>query len=79
MACEQNGRQARCVELSEGYCDVIIQRWQDFTGRQAKLIRQAPPEAPETATEATEDPGGVNTPPTPANAPEASVAATGQA
>lgn len=38
IACEQMGRKARMVELSEGYCDVIIERWQNFTGKEAKLI-----------------------------------------
>lgn len=59
MACEQNGRQARCVELSPGYCDVIIRRYEAFTGKKAKLIKQAPPEAPEEATEEAATPGGV--------------------
>ena len=38
MACEQMGRKARMVELSEGYCDVILERWERFTGRSAELI-----------------------------------------
>ena len=41
MACEQNGRRARCVELAPGYADVIIRRWQNFTGKEAKLIHEA--------------------------------------
>lgn len=38
IACEKLGRKARLMELSESYCDVIIQRWQDLTGK--KAVRQ---------------------------------------
>jgi DNA modification methylase len=37
IACEQTGRQCRMMELSEHYVDVIIRRWQDFTGQEATL------------------------------------------
>lgn len=37
IAAEKNGRIARLMELDPRYCDVIIKRWQDFTGRQATL------------------------------------------
>ena len=37
IACEKAGRQARLIELDPKYCDVIIRRWQDFTGRQVAL------------------------------------------
>lgn len=37
IACEKHGRHARLMELDPKYCDVIIKRWQDFTGRQAVL------------------------------------------
>lgn len=37
IAAEKNGRQARLMELDPKYCDVIIKRWQDFTGQQATL------------------------------------------
>ena len=37
MACEKAGRNCRMMELDEKYCDVIITRWQDFTGQQAIL------------------------------------------
>ena len=37
IACEKTGRQACLMELDPRYCDVIIKRWQDFTGNQAIL------------------------------------------
>jgi site-specific DNA-methyltransferase (adenine-specific) len=37
IACEQNGRAARLMELDPKYCDVIINRWQNFTGQEATL------------------------------------------
>jgi DNA modification methylase len=35
IACEKAGRECRLMELDPKYCDVIIKRWQDFTGKQA--------------------------------------------
>ncbi len=35
IACEKTGREARLMELDPKYVDVIIRRWQDFTGKQA--------------------------------------------
>lgn len=35
IACEQTGRNAYVCELSEHYCDVIIQRWENLTGKTA--------------------------------------------
>lgn len=37
IACEKIGRQARLMELDPKYVDVIVRRWQDFTGKQATL------------------------------------------
>lgn len=37
IACEKIGRRARLVELDEKFCDVIVKRWQDFTGCEAIL------------------------------------------
>lgn len=37
IACEKHGRRARLVELDPKYCDVIVRRWQAFTGRAAVL------------------------------------------
>ena len=38
IACEQLGRKARLMELDEHYCDVIVNRWQKLTGKEA--VRQ---------------------------------------
>jgi len=35
IAAEKNGRVAYLMELDPKYCDVIIKRWQDFTGQEA--------------------------------------------
>ena len=37
IACARAGRQARLVELDPRYCDVIIRRWQEWTGEVATL------------------------------------------
>jgi DNA modification methylase len=37
IACEKTARDCRMMELDPKYCDVIIKRWQDFTGEQATL------------------------------------------
>lgn len=37
IAAEKNGRVGNVMELDEKYCDVIVKRWQDFTGKQATL------------------------------------------
>lgn len=36
MACEQLNRRCRCAELDPRYCDVIVDRWETFTGGKAK-------------------------------------------
>ena len=38
MACEQTGRNCYTMELDPKYCDVIIKRWETFTGEKAVLI-----------------------------------------
>jgi len=35
IACEKTGRNARLMELDPKYCDVIVKRWQEFTGNKA--------------------------------------------
>jgi DNA modification methylase len=35
IACEKTGRRARLMDLDPKYVDVIVKRWQDYTGRKA--------------------------------------------
>ncbi len=37
IACERRNRKARLLEIDPKYADVIVRRWQEFTGRQAVL------------------------------------------
>ncbi|MBO9539666.1 DNA modification methylase [bacterium] len=37
VACEKNGRSAFLMELDPHYCDVIVRRWEQFTGKKADL------------------------------------------
>jgi DNA modification methylase len=43
IACERQHRHARLMELDPAYCDVIVKRWEDFTGN--KAILEESPEA----------------------------------
>ena len=38
IACEQLNRNCYAMELDPKYCDVIIKRWEDFTGKTAELL-----------------------------------------
>lgn len=38
IACQQTGRNAYLMELDELYCDIIVQRWEAFTGHKAKRV-----------------------------------------
>ena len=52
IACEKTGRTCYGMELSENYCDVIVRRWQAFTGKRAVLESTGQPfpdEAPAIA------------------------------
>lgn len=40
IACEKIGRHARLMELDPKYCDVIVKRWEDFTGKKAVLLTE---------------------------------------
>jgi DNA modification methylase len=37
IACHQTGRRARLVEWEPRYADVIVRRWEEFSGREARL------------------------------------------
>ncbi len=36
IGCEQTARKAYLMELDSLYCDVIVKRWEEFTGRKAE-------------------------------------------
>ena len=38
IAAEQTGRRAFLMELDQLYCDVIVQRWEKFTGKKAECV-----------------------------------------
>lgn len=38
LACENVGRRCRMIELDEHYCDVIIARWEEQTGKKAEKV-----------------------------------------
>ena len=40
ISCEKNHRSARIMELEPKYCDVIVKRWEDFTGKTAVLLSE---------------------------------------
>jgi DNA modification methylase len=35
IAAEMTGRACHAIEISPAYCDVAVQRWQNFTGQTA--------------------------------------------
>ena len=37
IACQKTGRQARLIELEPTYVDVIVRRWEEFTGERPTL------------------------------------------
>lgn len=59
IACEQTDRRAFLMEIDPAYCDVIVQRWEEFTGRKAERIPASPDDDAEekapTAVEAGKD------------------------
>ncbi|MDP9358157.1 MAG: site-specific DNA-methyltransferase [Chloroflexota bacterium] len=38
VACEHFGRRARLLELDPKYCDVVVRRWEELTGKPAERI-----------------------------------------
>jgi len=51
IAAEQTGRHAFLMELDALYCDVIVQRWEKFTGRKAeRLASHAPAKSKRSLT-----------------------------
>jgi len=39
MACEHLKRRCLAVEIDEGYCDIIIRRWEKVSNKKAKLLK----------------------------------------
>jgi len=39
IGCEKTDRRAFLMEIDAAYCDVIVQRWEQFTGRKAERIQ----------------------------------------
>jgi DNA modification methylase len=37
IGCERRNRKARLVEIDQRYADVIVKRWQEYSGKQATL------------------------------------------
>ena len=54
MACEQVGVAGLGMELDPLYVDVTVRRWQQFTGRQAKLVATGETYAEATASRGVE-------------------------
>ena len=46
IAAERTGRKAFLMELDELYADVIVTRWEQFTGKKAELVKAAPAAEP---------------------------------
>ena len=46
IAAEQTGRKAYLMELDALYCDVIVTRWEQFTGKKAKRISDVSEKTP---------------------------------
>lgn len=40
IAAEETGRSARVMEIDPHYCDVIIDRWEEYTGRKAVILNE---------------------------------------
>lgn len=43
IAAEKTNRKARLIELSPKYCDVIVARWEKYTGKKAELLNGSRP------------------------------------
>ena len=39
IAAERTGRKAFLMEVDELYCDVIVRRWEEFTGKKAERVK----------------------------------------
>lgn len=41
IACEKLGKTCATIEISPAYVDVIVKRWEDFTGKKAQLLTKS--------------------------------------
>jgi DNA modification methylase len=58
VACERVGRRCHGLELDPLYCDVIVRRWQAYTGGRARLAATGEAFASVAATRGTNNPSG---------------------
>lgn len=54
IAAEKTGRVARLIELDPKFCDVIVKRWEEYTGRKAELLANIE-ETPENNAELSQN------------------------
>lgn len=62
IACEMTGRRSLAIELDPGYCDVIAERWEKFTGKPARLAASGRTLAETRSARAKGRPEGKNAP-----------------
>jgi DNA modification methylase len=55
IAAEKTGRVARLIELDPKFCDVIVKRWEDYTGKKAELLENAEENSENNAKTSTYD------------------------
>ena len=53
IACEQTRRKCAAIELDPKFCDVIVKRWEHFTGEKAEKIGEMPAEDQKVAKSGT--------------------------
>ncbi len=51
IACEQLGRICCAMEIEPKYCDVVVTRWEQYTGKKAQRLPSAVAPVPEEVTE----------------------------
>ena len=50
IACEQLGRRCFAMEIEPKYCDVVVERWETYTGKKAELVRNKSQSSEEVVT-----------------------------
>ena len=50
IACEQLGRRCFAMEIEPKYCDVVVERWEKYTGKKAELVRNKSQSSEEVIT-----------------------------